>query len=101
MKSNIEAKKKFDVFAAYDDEDQSDDGKEVVSDSDILPEIIKDDSFEGDFDDDQGETQFTSADEPSNSGDDQRINDGNSLGHLKMMSSGSSKKKDIDVRKGI
>jgi hypothetical protein len=38
----------FDIFAASDDED---DGNVFqTDDADILPEIIKDDEFEGEFD---------------------------------------------------
>lgn len=49
----------------YINEDDEDDGP--VSDSDILPEIIKDDSFEGEFDNNQ-DTHFSS-DDHTNSDD--------------------------------
>ena len=56
-KSNV--KKYFDVFAAYDEEEdinEDDDEDDPISDSEIMPEIIKDDSFEGEFDDNQEDT---------------------------------------------
>ena len=43
---------------------------------------------------------FRASYDPNNS-DDQHALSGGSLSHLKMMSSGSSKKKGIDVRKGV
>lgn len=99
----------FDIFAASDDED---DGNVYppIDDADILPEIIKDDEFEGQFDlntdgkvsNQQRDTQNTDNTEGENSNTSDDAQEGEEgLAHLKMANCEFGRKKKIDVRKGL